>query len=283
MSGGRVAATAIAAALAGALAAGCGNSSHPSLEANRGQIDIVSQTFTQFGGKYTQASVTANFIANAPDPLAGCTTKRFGACTTRSCQAVIGRIPDGGAPAYVSDGEIKVTGALTPVTLAAPAPMGMFAGQYFAFSYYMPLYAAGSTLNVSGAGDVAPAFMASVVAPAQPAMLDPSPSNQALMLARGSDLKLAWRDGSGGTLALSLAIVSKTSLAGVDCSFPVEAGSGSVPAAALATLPSGSGQVYFTVAETQTVTVGSWSIGVSASTAPTAPDGGPFTLVVMLP
>jgi hypothetical protein len=170
-----------------------------------------------------------------------------------------------------------------PVKLDAPQPMGMFAGQYFAFNDYMPLYDSGVTLTVSGAGDTAPAFSTSVVAPAQPTMTQPSGPNQQLMLARGQDLSLAWKNGAGGTLALSLAISTMTSLEGVDCTFPIADNSGTVPAAVLAKLPSGSGQVYLTVASTQTVTVGSWTIAVSAGSQPSASDGGPFVLTVELP
>jgi hypothetical protein len=162
---------------------------------------------------------------------------------------------------------------------------GMFMGQYTTFNDYQPLFAAGDTLTVSAPGDLVPAFSATVTAPAQPTVTSPPVAGgMQLMWTRSSDLPLTWSGGAAGTLQVALIASGQAMVppSGINCTFAASDGTGAIPGAALQLLPTGPAAVYVTVGSQSVVAAGSWSVTVSASTAPLAPDGSPYALTVNL-
>jgi hypothetical protein len=219
---------------------------------NQGFVGIDSQKFQSGGTTYGQGSVTAGFFHEGLDPYLGCAKKSFGSCTVRfDCKPILTSPPDDlGIQPYASAGKITVTGLSGVTTLPVELTvmdMGMFAGQYTTLQQYTPIFAGGDGLTVTAAGGEVPAFSSQLTAPSSPTLTSPSGNSQ-IPVSRSQDLPFAWSGGGSGQLRLQIQVMpAMGSPSGLDCSWPVGDGSGTIPAAALQMMPKGNGQGTLTV------------------------------------
>jgi hypothetical protein len=203
------------------------------------------------------------------------------------CKPILTQPPDDmGLQPYASAGKITVgglmvNGAAMPVDLTV-MDMGMFAGQYNALQAFMPLFSGGEAVTVSAAGGEVPPFAGQVSAPSQPTMTAPALTGGNVMLSRSQDLKFAWSGGSGQLRFAMTVQPAMGAPAGLDCSWSVGDGSGTIPAGALQMMPVGSGQGVLSVMSSSTLTAGSWSVQLAASTVPLHGDGTPFQFASLL-
>jgi hypothetical protein len=255
---------------------------NPPLYSNRGQVTIASATFRSGTVSYTQASVSAGFLRAVPDPEAGCTKSAYGDCEIVECGGVVtGPPPDGGASVYVSAGNLALSGARLMAKLEV-ITSGMFIDQYPITYSNTPLFSAGDALTANAPGAVAPAFTATVTAPAQPTMTAPvRPMRGALVIPRSSDFKLAWSGGGPGRVQLSLAVMPPSDMGvaartGLSCSFANANNAGTIPSAALRALPAGSGNLYVAVGNRARVESAGWTMDLGAVTLPVDAIGQPW-------
>jgi hypothetical protein len=237
---------------------------------NRGVVTADSHAWKSGPATYGQGSIAAGFVREQTDPFLGCQRRSFGSCSVHyDCQPVHVEVPDLattsdlGVSLYASAGDISVTGLPMPVMLQL-ITMGMFAGQYGVYMQYMPMFSGGENLLFSAAGGEVPAFGGQVTAPAQPTILVPARTQTRLQ--RAQDLALQWTGGGAGELRVSIAVPQMTSTPGIDCAFPANLGVGSIPSAALQTLPAGSGFLSASVVSESDVFAGDWQVAVTATT-----------------
>jgi len=123
------------------------------------------------------------------------------------------------------------------------------------------------TVIVGTSGLSAPGFSLSVAAPGYVAVGAPEfpvDDTQPMMLDTTKPLALAWTGGNSGTEVLAQ-LRSSDKLTGVDCTFPVEAGAGSIPAGALAHLHKGpSGGLFVVVENVASERVAEWDMALYA-------------------
>jgi hypothetical protein len=265
------------------LVAGCSSTTPtPQTLHDQGIITLDSQKYQSGGTTYGQGSVSAVFVHESVDPYFGCSKKTFGSCSVRfDCKPVLTQPPDDlGLQPYASAGKITV-GGLMVMGMAMPVEltvmdMGMFAGQYNTFQTFMPMFAGGEALTVSAAGGEVPAFSGQVTAPAQPTVTAPAMPNGTATISRSKDLSFTWTGGSGQLHFVMTVQPAMGAPSGLDCSWGVGDGSGTIPAAALQMMPAGSGQGTLSVASTSSLMAGSWTVQIASTTAPIHADGTPF-------
>jgi len=125
---------------------------------------------------------------------------------------------------------------------------------------------------VTAAGATVPAFAAqSIVAPGPITLTEPTADSGTFSIDTSQNLDLTWAGGATGAhfiLELGAAFTSGAAASAV-CSWDATAGSGTVPAGALAPLAAGDAQagrstaLWYQEAQT-TVAAGRWTVGVRA-------------------
>jgi hypothetical protein len=226
------------------------------------------------------SSVSAAFIEDhkfvAPGTILFAADAGASSCTV---ETTLSPVPSAGGT-EVSAGTITVTGAGAPIALT---PMtGTLNDGGSAVGYTPALnnqldggnVSLGGALAIVGSGATVPAFSTTVAVPGsvtltQPELVDAS----TFTISRSADLPLAWTGGGpAGTLSFEVEQIASTTVTIVVCTFPENAGSGVVPAAALSYLtpssnldagPAGATSVGVLLLSSQVVTVSDWTIGVS--------------------
>ena len=216
-------------------------------------------------------TASASFYVN--QATGTCTEQEFGECTAFTCPTTTP------TPIYASGGTVSVTGLSQAITLTPKAD-----NTYEPFSQMQPLFTGGEMITVSGTGAVAPAFSISVTAPSRAAITSPAkpPMNTSLMISRAQDFSVTWTGGGAGKLYVYFAgpSASGTSLS---CGYEADAGSATVPAAALAALPPGMGSFGASRLFYKSVDIGDWRIyGQAFSNAVWASDLSISSAVVTL-
>jgi hypothetical protein len=243
---------------------------------NAGNITVFSYSYATQSGTNAGYDAGASFIVgNTPTP-AGCTPSLIGPCTTLSCVVEAADGGTTGAVTLASGGNVMIDGGATALTLA-PMANGFYPPLS---STTQALFSGGETLHFTNTGSLAPATTIALTAPTQPTITMPTPAST-YTISRAADFPIAWTGGNGGTVDVSIMTnVSSTApgtpYGSISCSFPVATGSGAIPAAALAVLPTGSSTLRVGVAVRATSIVGSWGITAVAGTYMLASSGSPF-------
>jgi hypothetical protein len=202
-----------------------------------------------------------------------CARSRVGPCEATVCTSTLGGQGD-------SAGNLTITGGAQPVTIT---PMG---GVYSAGPLANP-WPSGTVLGVAAAGATVPSFSTSVKMPGGPIQITgpalAAPTGPQLTFARGSDVTFTFTGGTDGQLELSLTS-SANSYALLKCGFAAAAGSGTVPAAALALLPSGLASLTAESVDRKVLSAGDYLIDVTAEyvAMQPQPQGGTYNIGVQL-
>jgi hypothetical protein len=233
---------------------------------NFGTVSVTKIVITQGSGPLVIGGANARF----PNMLlAGCTTETIGACIVRSCPAPT---PDAGAPAYVSAGDITITSGV--ITAAMPAVMRQSdAGTY---SYSVPpgsttgMFAGGDMVRIQAAGAAGgvPPFDQTITAPSAPQFTAPmATAVDGLTVNRATDLTVTWMAFAAGRVVVTLTtpqITGGQPATTVECTYPGSAATGVVPSALLMRIPAGQGRYSFSSRNESVVTVGDWSLSITA-------------------
>jgi hypothetical protein len=173
-----------------------------------------------------------------------------------------------GVPAMAS------AGALTASGLIFSTPLLFAPSDGYSVEIDGNIFAPGSPIAISADGATVPSFTSPVVVgPGQVALSVPATTMQNGMpvyqIPAGQDLAVAWEGGlAGARVSISLDGTGSGGTA-IGCTFDAAAGSGTIPAAALATLgPAGSATaVNVAVAQSVTTTfgAGAWSVELNAA------------------
>ena len=207
-------------------------------------------------------NVLAGFTENQ-HATADCVVVTEGPCVVTSCTPSDGGVA---SPAPTA-GVIDVAGGVEPVQLT---PGGD--GKYTAVQGTKSLFDGGEVLTYTAAGADVPAFQDTVKAPEQITVSLPAPVTPPakLVVSHSSDLKMAWTGGGQSPVKVMIAVGS-TSLG---CTFDVASGAGSIPAAALAHLPAGTGGFSLSTQTLKAIQAGAFTVDLSASMIGTYAQGG---------
>jgi len=238
--------------------------------ANGGTMEVLSSPVSWSGA-------ASFYTGTVPTMSPQCTYSTVGACIAAHC--TIGTADGGTAATYslVSAGDVAVT-----VGTAAPVAFAVQPGGYYVApgSSTQPLFAGGEMITFSTSGAVAPASSTTVQAPAPPTLTVPSQSPP-YTISRSSDFAFAWTGGGPGQFTVSVqtnpgSIAPGTPYGSVRCVFALGDGSGVIPSAALAVLPTGSAMVAFGVSNRAINVVGNWALTATAGTYPKTTGGQPI-------
>lgn len=297
-------------ALAGVVAAGCsssadeGNQPQPSNAAQTGdgglgasssgygadgaasqpegpvKTGFVTLAQTKQSSLVTYAA-TAAFVTSPrgnSGSEASCKVSTEGACQVTTCTmgtsdagvsdaAAAGPTSESAGIVTLSGGKLASAVKLTPGAQNAYAPAN---GTSAAF-------AAGDSVKVSAEGATVPAFEATAVAPGDITVTAPVFASFQTSFSKSKDLALSWTGGAAGNVNVALSTYG-AKLVSVLCTFPANAGAGTVPAAALTDLdPSGplGASISILPSVTSTVTAGDYKVTYTLSGTGAA---GTFTL-----
>jgi hypothetical protein len=220
----------------------------------------------QLGGGQFVAAFGAAPLGAAP----GCAhaVADAGACVVTTCPA---QSPsDAGVVSLVTAGALTLRGG---AFLDAGVEIGADSLGSYLYNTTGPMFATGDTLTVAAAGATVPAFAAQTLAAPGPITLTaPTEDGGTIAISTSKDLTVTWTGGTSGDkvyVDLSAFFTSGASASTV-CSWDSMATTGTIPAAALAPLASGTPQtgrsaaVWYQQSETS-FTAGRWAIAMRAS------------------
>ncbi len=166
----------------------------------------------------------------------------------------------------VNAGAITVTGTRQPITLATGRD-----GTYDLFQATAPLYAGGETITFDAAGADVPAFEVDIMAPHEVHITAPAEPATVLTINRSRDLNVTWSGGNAGRLQIVLYGPGQGAES-LFCRFAANAGTGTIPMAALAMLGAGQGSFAMATIDLAEVSAGDWLVQASAYTNAVWPD-----------
>jgi hypothetical protein len=252
-----------------ALVAGCGDSGSPDggggsgtggggtgaapAAKYTGQVAVESNDGVDANGN--AATFSANFIETETFP---CARKKFGSCELTQCDT-----SSMASAKYLEAGDITLEGATKNVKLVADA-----FGEYPSAHSVTPLFAAGDTLTIKAAGAAIGPFSASLVAPT-PIDFSQASVNGLLTLPAASDATVSWTGGTGTTADFYFITVDGPVVNQLECRYPVEDGTGTVPGEALQLLSAAPGLALWGLVGAERVekTVGEAHVTVVARAA----------------
>lgn len=186
-----------------------------------------------------------------------CASQVVGPCILSTCTS---------PPTPADAGVITITGGAEAVTLTPQA------GTYPPAEGMRALWTGGEVLRFSAAGGTVPAFSGTVTAPPQVVVStlgDAAWPTAAVPLPRSAPLVIRWSTGA----MTDVLVYVDTQQGGVGCAFPASAGTGTVPAEALAALPAGAAFLSVSTIAGDTVTAGAFAIDLELQTAATTQTG----------
>ncbi|MBA3455564.1 MAG: hypothetical protein H0T42_20895 [Deltaproteobacteria bacterium] len=199
--------------------------------------------------------------ASASFSTAACPSETHGDCQVSSCSQT---------PAPVSAGTITITGAALPLSLVPTAAKTYPASNSTTQAYFT----GGATVMFAAAGGDVPAFTLSLATPTRPtitAPAEPPSASPSLMVTRANPFAVSWTGGSGRVQVWLLG--GGGSGPTVKCLFPASAGSGAVPASALAMLPVGQGSFAMAAISEAEITIGDYGVTAQGYYNAVWPDG----------
>jgi hypothetical protein len=231
---------------------------------------VVSQLATPSS---TQVGFSAQFYPSVSIP-AGCTIGMVAGCVVTSCPAA-----DGVLRSSLNAGTITVTGtgAGSPASLTF-GPLGdAGVDGYSSAKVTTRFYNGGDAISFSGAGgpDV-PAFTTqTVVAPNDIVLISPACADvKCPDFNRSADATLTWTGGGAGQISISYITNTDTTTKTLSCNFDAQAGTGTVPSAALMMLdvgtdPGFSGLEVIGPVDSKTIMVGTFPTKLIVQGGPT--------------
>lgn len=225
---------------------------------------VLTQADAQLAGgqAYKSFSVGASFLqpSGGSGGTGSGTTTTDGPCTITTAGDA-GAAADAGTLALLPAGTLSVEGGLVAVSVTPNAQ-----NQYSKSMNGATLWNGGETLTAKATGDAmgAPAFDLAIMAPGKATITAPMLAGlgQPTTIPRSANLSVAWTGGTGTLRAFFFVTGGST---WISCSFPASAGSGTVPATALAKLPAGGGTLYFDTSSSAQKVVGEWGLYAYAS------------------
>ena len=232
---------------------------------NVGDIVLWSINATTAAPPTESSMVNAGFTLAAPS-MCGPETVVDG-CTISDC-----KVPPTMLPKPVSAGAILVNGGKQPLTLTTKQP------DYYSVQNPFRLWDGGEELHVVVAGDVAPAFSLSVIAPAY--LLVDAPvwpaSGTALTVPRATDLKFHWTGGGAGTIQVNMRFAAGTAWTDAICVYPAQSAFAKVSAKVLGMLPASTtttNTIDVISLTHATTSVSGWTMNFSAVASANTPTG----------
>ena len=125
-----------------------------------------------------------------------------------------------------------------------------------------PLVTGGVSSTCAAAGADVPAFTKSITAPTKATITSPAKPATYLTINRSQDFSVSWT--GGGTGQVQVALNSMEADQRLFCRFEASAGTGKVPAAALATLATGTGGFAMASLAHSVFESGDWAIDAQA-------------------
>ncbi|WP_394845096.1 hypothetical protein LZC95_49590 [Pendulispora brunnea] len=101
-------------------------------------------------------------------------------------------------------------------------------------------------------------------------------SGKDVRIPRSKDLEVQWEREGEPSGVVKLILTQKDDSSHIACTYPVEGGSGKVPASALSAFPAGNGGLYFELVEEKNLGIAEgWKVRVALSAKPAGlgPDG----------
>jgi hypothetical protein len=216
------------------------------------------------GGQFVAA-----FYGTPLGPAPGCSyaVTDGGPCLVTTCPS---KTPtDAGGVSLVTAGDLTVTGGAFG---DSGIELGPDTHGSYLYNTVGPMFSAGDTLSVTGAGATVPAFATqTLVAPGPITITAPIGDAGVLSIPTTADLAVTWTGGTTGDrffLNLSAFFTSGASASAL-CSWDATLGQGTVPASALTPLKGGTPQtnrssaLWYQQADT-TFTAGRWTIAMRA-------------------
>jgi hypothetical protein len=221
-----------------------------SVSAHHGFITLQTYDGTLSGAPVVDGAVSASFVA-----VPACTSQTAGPCEYKKCSA---------ATASKNAGPITIAGLRAPVTLTLGPTM------YTQYNAMAALFEGGEHATVSAPGAELEAFSATLTTPKRPTMTSPITAvTDTLAIPRTHDFTATW---VATTSPIVVEVIGSDG-GSLRCLYDGAAGSGTIPASALALLSPGSGG-YSMLAVTDTVvTSGDWEITISCYFLANLPDG----------
>jgi hypothetical protein len=223
----------------------------------------MQSVMTIAGTEYASYSFSAAFTHGTYDPGSStCDFRDDGPCRITDCTT---EPTDGGTPAYeaASAGTVSLAGANKPLTLVPDA-----SGSYAVVSGQEKLWSGGAALAISAAGDEVPAFQATLYGAVPALLTSPAlpPAGTPVTLSTKTPLSIAWTGAGGGKM---MAMLTRSVTSGttrtvmVSCSFEASAGSGTVPASAMAAIPPGpDGTFQVLGGDAKEIDASGWTVNV---------------------
>lgn len=228
---------------------GCGANSSPNADAGSGAGVIQINNFDNLTERGTIADVRL-VTPSCPDEVVegGCL---FGP----TCNVPPSELRN------VSIGVISYSPVAMPVVLTPDSD-----ARYTPFASDVPLVMPGQVISIASTGDEISAISASLTTPTQVTVTKFGAESGS------DDYIITWTGESPGTFSMSLAGGQPDDMHYLVCSFPVAAGRGVVPGAALDRI-GGGGYLYAGTSASSQVSVGEWSVTVRAEQEGIFPDG----------
>ncbi len=179
-------------------------------------------------------------------------SQTIGPCEVANCGAA--------ATGAVSAGTITITGALEPISLVPGSDH-----TYAQLMSTTSLFNGGESITFAASGAEVPAFTKSLTMPSKATITAPAKPPSAspyLIVNRAQDFSVSWSGGGSGLV--QIALNSQSADQRLFCRFTASAGTGKLPAAALATLPAGMGGFAMASIGDTEQDAGDWAVAVSA-------------------
>jgi hypothetical protein len=203
----------------------------------------------RFAGGSLHTSVDAAFATSDGKP-GPCSSEAVASCTVEICP--------------INDGGLTLSPTLTLVSAGMATLSGDGAPISFATSGTADVdrsWSGGESLSVQAAGDVVPAFMTSLMAPARTHVLTPAvPMTGAVPVMRSAGFSVTWQPATPGDMQIVLQAGGDT----VTCTTPGDKGAFTVPPGALALLPDVGVNASAGLVATSHTMAGSWPIAMTA-------------------
>ena len=226
--------------------------------ANVGRVFAISDTVLFDGGTQSSYRAGASFVHTSGTDT-NSNTKTVGPCVleTLSGNSTV-------KETAFSAGAVHLTGGSQKVDLVpSGTTYDLASGKTF-------LWHGGETITVTGDGKDVPAFTTTLTAPSKLTLTAPAlppTQNDLLIVTKSVDFSATWTGASSGQMVLYFDAADGSMAYTSTCTFNASDGKATVPAAALAPFPKGSGTFNFYVKEVANAIAGTWSIKFTASSA----------------
>ncbi len=229
-----------------------------------GSVVAVSEVFGDSGSESPSHDLSVSFALDDGMPD-GCLRRDMGACDVTDCPDTTPVMPDGGAadaggPSDAGAARLPTAGNITVTGLEMVTLMADAAGAYSSVSGATLLWdSASPNVRMQAVGADVPAFDASLEGAAQVSVTGPALSG---LVDRGTDLEFSWMGTSPGEVVVRITARGVgTAYTSVECRFDPATGSGTVPAAALASFGAGAtGSIVVSTENATVVEEGGWAV-----------------------